>query len=153
MPELVVQILIGVLSVAVLAGGVALAANFREGDDLLAAALDRYASGQGGWVGADAWGRSAAAMRFYGAGIALVGLFGLGIAVRIRLVVVVAFAALVLTLLGATLAGFRFNMKTASVRNPPPRIWEMIGWAMVMLVLFVVGATAEALLNGASGTG
>ena len=143
------RILVGLISLGVVAIGVATAVNFRAYDDVVAAALDRYASRQGGWAGADVWGRTPAALRFYGVGVAMVGLFGLGIALGIGLVVTVAFAGLVLTLLAATLAGFRFNMRSASLRNPPPRIWEMVGWTMVLLVLFVVGATSEALINGA----
>ena len=143
---LLVRLLVGVLSVGVVAGGAALAVNYKAVSDLAAASVDRYTTGQGGWVSGDVWGRSATAVRWYGAGIAMVGVFGLGIALYWTILVVAACAGLAIAVLGATLSGFRYKVQTAPLLNAPPRMWEIIGWSLVLMVLFVVGGTAEVVI-------
>lgn len=143
---LVARLLVGLVSVGVVAAGAALAVNYKAASELAAARVDRYTTGQGGWVAGDIWGRSAAAVRWYGAGIALVGVFGLGVALFWTILVVAACGGLAIAVLGATLSGFRYKVKTAPLLNAPPRMWEIIGWSLVLVVLFVVGGTAEVVI-------
>jgi hypothetical protein len=150
MSTLLVEALVGLISLAIAAGGAALAANYKASSDVIASRVNRYALSQGGVVAEDVWGRSPAALRWYGAGVALVGVFGLGLAIRLNLVVVFAFLGLAFVLLGGTLSGFRNKVKTAPLLAPPMRIWEVIGWGLVLAVLFLLGAVAEVMLANAS---
>jgi hypothetical protein len=150
MGPLFVEALVGLISVAIAAGGAALAANYKTASDMIAARVDRYALSQGGPVADDIWGRSSAALRWYGAGVALVGIFGLGLAIRWNLIVFIACVGLAFVLLGGTLSGFRYKVKAAPPLDPPMRIWEIIGWGLVLGILFVLGAFSEILLANAS---
>jgi hypothetical protein len=149
MAIVLVEALVGLISVAIAAAGVALAANYKAASNVIAARVDRYALSQGGAVADDVWGRSPAALRWYGAGVTLVGIFGLGLAIRWNLIVLAACVGLGVALLGGTLSGFRNKVKTAPLLAPPTRIWEIIGWGLVLGVLFVLGAVSEVLLANA----